>query len=435
MLVTLALLQTAHATLYDVDVCVSLLVDYADADLDPDAGEDVYFTNADKKARGIRVEVTDTGTGTTVGQWTQWEGSEAGCTPVPFTLNSAVAYDIKLWSLAQVNGSTIRVRSDPDDTTPASHPGAYWGFGYVPLLGVTLDDWSPAGTGTLYVTPQNISGVWNVLGVTMFGLYRHSAGLANKTFDLFVAWDTSPCSGSSCTTGGDVYLSADSLDLRYLLHEVGHAVGYFRDETNDADASYDSDTWLCELYPNDSWEMQEIDFQSAAIVESFGNFFAIAAFNDLTESDCGMVYWKDQDFDFFPDFPDVGIDNAADSPNYRLSCEDGPSGFYTTVPTVWTEDYFGYLLAADPCGGGAPTEFNRATPLDWTRFWWDLATDEAGVSFLECVDAYDYANPHDWLPDSEVADDDNPFPRMAAAATSAGIYSEFENQLDNGVYR
>jgi hypothetical protein len=89
---------------------------------------------------------------------------------------------------------------------------------------------------------------------------------------------------------------------------------------------------------------------------------------------------------------------------------------------------------------------DRATEMDWLRFWWDFLSEEsATVNFDDCVVVYAVAvlgtygsppvGPWDPTPDGTTPNQDRPYVHMEEAADYWGLATEWANHVDNGVDR
>lgn len=415
----------AHAAPVSVNFCAELLVDYLDADVvnphDSAQEGDFFYTNSPKVARGVRIKVT--GPGVSQELFADWSGADVGCAG-PYNLNTQDQYDVRIVAIAEVNGNTIRVFNNQDDR-------ALWSS-------LALNDWSPTASGDVAIQTANQHDAWNVLAAASHAMWRRNGAMTNKTYDFHTEYDldganADPCGDGdgSCHRYGDVHLSSVGVNKRFIIvHEMGHALGYFAAGAASAPTEYDLDPDNCFSGEptGDSHEMNSKEWQSAAIVEGWAHFYAAVAFNVTTELDCGFVYYKSQDYD---------VDSLVESPTgHTFSCEAGPS--FSCPGCVDAKDYLG-----DMCD--APRA-DRATEMDWLRFWWDFLSEEsATVSFDDCVVVYAVAvlgtygsppvGPWDPTPDGTTPNQDRPYVHMEEAADYWGLATEWANHVDNGVDR
>ena len=234
--------------------------------------------------------------------------------------------------------------------------------------------------------------------------------------------------GGTFFDAGGLYLEGRD-DCRFcIVHELGHAIGYFRDNLDEpacddgssSTACYDANQNGCHHIIGDFEEMQEKEYQSGAAKEGWAHFYPAVAFNSTAQTDCAIVYFEDQDYD---------LDGVVESPaNTKLDCEAGPS-------VVMAKDYYTEMCVPLP-----GIDENRGVNLDWLRFWWDFMTEEAAVEFSDCIDIYDAANPRSWNITGDVQDSCssltdacNPADRfLLAAHNHLANDADWDDHLDNG---
>jgi len=409
----------AHATA-TITFCAEYQVDYADVDLEsphkPEYEGDYFYSSSNKKARGVTIHV-ERDDSTVVTKHADWTGTDAGC--ATFTLDETRSYTVSLITNLEVNGNTLSVRNN--DTAN----NQYIGTARHVASGTKVQGWSPnAGTNTVDITTANTHPAWNIAAAAGWAMTRRHAGLANKTFIFYN--DQGTC-GGSCEKNGKAYFDTLGTELRVVIvHEMGHMLDFFLGD-NLGSLDYNANEVNCITDTGQSHELASKEWHSAGIREGWAHFYAAVAFNDVSEADCGFAYYKEQDYDQIN-----GIDGAT---SHAISCETGPGN---VAPLVDAKDYLG-----DWCSG---TLENRATELDWLRFWWDFMQEESTVSFTDCADILGMAIRGDfitpaaavWIDDATNSDPAvrRPPYRMRASADELGLLTEWDAQdNDNGVHR
>lgn len=414
--VPLLLMLPGTASAYTVTFCATLQVDYSDSDLGTDdaAYGDFFASNSNKLARGVKVMVV--GSDLSIqSDYADWSGSTPGCT-MGFTMTAAHTYDVLIYAEAEVAGNTIKVKNTPT-------LNELW-------YGLALDNWSPSATATVNIVTANTHDAWNVLAAATHAMWRRDGGLENKTFDFYTVYDAvvDPCNNGTgaCSAGGDVFLNTSGNASRFVIvHEMGHALGYFASDASTSVGDYTANSGICYTASASPrvHEMNSKEWQSSAIKEGWAHFYAAVAFNELTETDCGFVYYKSQNYDL-----DLSIESADP---HAISCEAGP------IFTLSSVDAKAYM--EDWCDG---TWTNRGVELDWLRFWWDFLQEESTVNFADCASIYDNAlngttwpaiGPWDPTPGSGTPDANRPYIRMEDAAAFLGLATEWAAHVDNGV--
>ena len=429
----------AQAALVSVEICAKFQVNYQEVGAllvhDPDLEGDYFYTNSNKRARGARITVR--GGSVPLTQYSGWEGTEGGC--ATFQLDTLESYEVLVTTQLLVNGNYASIRdNDTDDHSyafPARHPN-----------GSIVAGWSPSASGTLHV---HVAQHWatNASALAGFALARQNAGLANKTFVIYVD-QQNRCSGS-CVRDGKVYLSAEGVDSRVIMaHELGHAVDRKLTNRGSGLTDYDADPANCWTDTNGTakggsvgaHELISKEWQSAAIIEGWAHFYAAAVFNDAADNDCGFVYYKEQAFGD-PGDNGIGLSHQNVSGNTAISCENGLSHLVAEDALHQLVDAYDYM--GDYCEG---TLARRATEFDWLRFWWDFYQEESTVTFEDCAEIFSNAvtGVHifppagPWDADAGVNAPDNKKPgwRMWHSAVANGFQSEWEDHNeDHGVHR
>jgi hypothetical protein len=403
-LILLEFVAAPGAWAASVTFCATYQTNYADSDMNPASGEDYFYTNADKVARGARIRARPTdlsGDEEAFAEWDDGQSLNPGCATL--TLNDIKVYDIYIDSIASVRGNTVEIRNNYTDE-------AIW-------ASRALSAYIPNNSDVINIVTANTHRAWNAAAAIGHALYRRDGGL-NRTYLAYTHMvDSSIWDGTKLLMGGSPPFS----DLRIgLAHEIGHLIGRYRDEDAWPAANYGANQNGCHYEIGDLHEMQEKDFQSAAATEGWAHFFAAVVYNSTTQTDCGFVYYEEQDYDLdgFPESADPHV----------LNCESGPS-------VVTAKDY--YSEVCEPLAG---VHENRAVPLDWLRFWWDFVSEEAAVEFSDCIDILDLADPRTWnaigdIQDSctSLTDACNPADRFLMAAHDHLVTdADWDDHLDNG---
>jgi hypothetical protein len=170
------------------------------------------------------------------------------------------------------------------------------------------------------------------------------------------------------------------------------------------------------------------EFQSAAAVEGWGDFYSAWIWNRNSENDC--IYDRHYSSDF-----DMG--GVTDTTNGQVSCEGIPTSgvdpaFVSdlSLPNITAHDWVSDVVNAGMCAG--PTT-NRGTQYDWLRYFWDMVTDE-NVALDSLADVYDSMDPRSWDTNGSTATaTDDPVSRLVNAVTALGLLNQHNNQAFNGV--
>jgi hypothetical protein len=352
-------------------ICSDYQVQFTDSDMDE--GSDYLATNDDTPARGAKIRAVPLDGSATVFDFAEWNDGEAlapGC--VTLSLDPVKQYSIQTCSTAEVNGNTVKIR-DSDENN-----GSWCGVapGY--------SAWTP-GTPPIDIrTPNKGATHWNAAAAIGHAIYRRAGGLDGIDLVNYVDDATNPCAGSwSCQSGGEVW-HGDAENRFGIVHETGHQVAWWRNESQGGSADWSAFNSGCVFEAAAIHEFQRKAFQSAAATEGWADFYAAVAFNSTNETDCGFVYWRAQDYD---------LDNFSDYQyGEPFDCDFGPGTFTTGLASPALENEHDYL--GEVCNAGILT--NRATEMDYLRFWWNFVSEEASIEFSHCMDIYDEANPHTW---------------------------------------
>lgn len=282
--------------------------------------EDTWVTDSPRRMRGALVRIQK-GTWSTF-RYAEDRGSAAGCTPfVSPTGGDAGSYNLRVYTQGLVDGEFVRVTD-----------GNSW------VGNATLSvQRSGSGRTTHTLSPTGATG-------SEFNVYAAAAEATvrlpgDRGFEIQV--DSAGCNG----TGGGCFRSAPNkifLDIAAnndvekfaITHEMGHAVmsAALGGGSNGSDCSYNSPA--CPSAGSHSMTSQE--FSNCGLVEGFGHFYAAAAWNNQTGSDCWFNYWS-----------------PVPTP---VNCEFSSAGF----PLQYMENQ------CDPVIAGYGNE------LDWMRALWDF---------------------------------------------------------------
>ncbi|MEZ4321878.1 MAG: hypothetical protein R3F61_30665 [Myxococcota bacterium] len=409
-LTSLVLTGSAYAAKGDVTrtVCVKFQTDYIDEGVG-----DYWATNADRPGRGMWTQVIRESDGVAV--FADYVAETNGCASV--NVNQFQTYTIRVTSKAFVNGVEIWGRTTPTSST---------------FLAWSSTGWSPGVTTQPVEISIPFGQISGNMAVATWMMKRSNFGLDQATTNRISIYanDPTPGRGSCCGFLDNVVVS---WPRRYLIaHEIGHHIWY-RLAGNVAD-NFDLDA------PVDGCNADEIndfgkhpfqkEYQSTAAREGWAHFVAAWAWNKSTQSDCDYATWNGHGYDidldgtvndngtpgninddFLTDvdnnYPPASLDveNQLDG---LISCETDP----VSDPDPLGDDLANFITAKDwledvwsgssSCGGSNLN--NRGTSYDWTRFWWDMHTDNwtfvtttvDGVPVETLAEIYVEMGPQNW---------------------------------------
>ncbi len=249
-----------------------------------------------------------------------------------------------------------------------------------------------------------------------------------------------------------VALGAGVLSQWSLAHELGHMVVMHRtgkrEETN-----YNAALYGCmgqSYWDGTTWQPSDVDgsgqkaqltreFSSGSSREGWADFYAAQLFNDVGESDCWMKNAHLMDFDLDGDLDNDYAESWKDG---VFSCEGAglhpalgepdPSDPLASwvnardwLDEVWTN------VCADPTSAAGIV--GRSSQYDWTRYLWDMATDE-GIPVEELSDIYVDMCPTNWVAGpGSVPNDEWPERRLERSADFHGHGAAHDRQKNNGV--
>jgi hypothetical protein len=331
-----------------------------------------------------------------------WGGhlSADGCTP-PLQLGPGRTFRAKLFSAAELQGNTVRLR-ERDDT---------------PLT------WEWTGT---WPAPADLvvgdSPMARVMGAITFALQRHSAGATGKTIVVWLKRTPTeePCAKTSCNHKSELYFltvpgGTDHTTVKnVLLHELGHRMMYLGMGLEPENVPKRSDAPGRGRCPGgDGHQRNTVEWHSIALVEGFGHFYATLVSNAPGSGGCGS-------FSHYP--VDWNLDGRRDGKMYR--CD----GELVTGMSLAPADYLGTT-----CGVNAPS--GLANEVDYQRFFWDLV-DQEKMTLQDILQIIARANQPGWNATWEAGSPNNPVDRLQRAADELGYGKAWARQAEaNGVNR
>jgi hypothetical protein len=391
---------------------------------DHDVGVGSEFTSNFEKARGIKVEFDPRGTGPTLTRYAANSGSDAGCVTVD--LEDAERYNITVYLESKrgsgENGVVVKMLEKDANSnwvvpsylmTPA--------HGHAPADGQT---YGPDGWAWPLETP-----ITNVHAAANHATWRWDLGLSSGVVEIEIDPTSANCGTANVTcfnsTTKRIHVSPVvgynlTKEQGRIAHEVGHAMWDLRNGSQATLYNYDADPNNCG--PEPFHELNTKEWQSTAIQEALGWFYAAVAFNDDAGQDaCELA----SDITLL-DWNRNGSNDLVD----KINCAGSIIANNGTVLTNATNYYGQY------CSAGA--DVNRAVEIDWLRLLWKLRTVHTfdRTDFEAMVEG---ANPHSWVfaavsnadtsPADGTPDDlaDRPYERMRTG-TPAGKRSTFAAQ-------
>jgi len=178
----------------------------------------------------------------------------------------------------------------------------------------------------------------------------------------------------SCPTGIMAKIKYDDRDYKFRIDEIFGQAWFdaVLNGSSDPNLNYSFSNSNCLQYDssNTAWDLTGDKYNSIAAYYGFGLYYAAAAFNDETETNCD--YYYDFNWDWTND----------------LTWE-GPGTFpcISNVYHSWCEYY--------QCNN--TPYYGNGVALDWLRFNWDMArSDHGGYSFATIADVYSNSTPTSW---------------------------------------
>lgn len=423
----------ALAATYSVTFCFQYAVSFTDAK--STVGDDYLTSDASPlAARGVQYSVTQVAPLDTIsGGYTPWTGNGGeGCSPT-LTLDSNRTYNVYANSRMLVNDNIIKIYDD--DTSPA-----YYGFG--------LTGYVPTASGTVTITSPVNSG-WNVAAAATQALGRRNVGLSGEDVIFYTqacgTWPGGTPASGSCMRGstGEVYVSqlgssAPGAGQKYVVvHEMGHEMAFLANGGHNADKDEAANQDGCHgvVASDPGHDMTSKEYQGQAVNEGLAHYYAAVAFNNTTQDDCHFEYYK---------AVDLNGDGSASLEYPRLTCEGGTYWYWGgAFPIPYTDgDWMFRDYVEESCEQLHPggTLGNRATELDWLRFFWDLDHDQ-GVTTKNIFDIWDESEPQSWTKNGSGSNftcgtTSWPSGRLRCAADTEGVLDEWDAEFAvNGVNR
>lgn len=311
------------------NAAVKLCFNYYSTFTDAGIGEDYHTSSSasSRTARGLWVKVTQNGT-TKFEDYTDLNG----CTGSLSQLNTgSISY--KAYASAKVSrGNKIWLNDDASGTR-GYHSG-----------NKTI---SSTGTTNITFTPSsNYRNQFDILAAASYAVYRNSGAKSDKLYRI--RSNTTSSSGSHFKTSGHngnptVYMYSGHSNKKFVIvHEVGHMLTYFNKGGRwENDCGFKSTS--CPAAAG-AHSMASKENNSCAASEGFAHFYAAATYNNASQDDCKMHYYKNE----------FGNDSSP-----IVDCETSNGAFVTKY-------------VENSCVG-SPTGYS--TELDYMRSFWDVLTD------------------------------------------------------------
>ncbi|MBN2800847.1 MAG: hypothetical protein JXX28_17050 [Deltaproteobacteria bacterium] len=449
-------------------------------DLDQDGDVDDYDhvddllndQTATLPAYGTKVKLTSP-TGSVL--FDDYVGDDDACTPnLPVTRGQP--HQVRVYADARIDTNRIKVWNSSTTVDIWELDDVPWHAWAYPVHSQTYT-WTPPTlpwltTGRLTTTGEY---AWNIAAIAGHALRRDSGGITDQTFRLLN--NNTTCDGSAYSQRGRLTICGSHATKKYIIaHELGHALQAFaRGETEElvVPSAHDysmplvNDACTSGMWGDEGGHrFNSREYQSAAMHEGFAHFYSALAFNYDDEADCDFRPYKDVDWDqggTFSADPDLCCDGVplGDScgiwgllkacylpdwntdPEYmddkrRASCEGSPVvqfGYYAPY-----QDHLSFC--SEKAWAGWYDQTPAGTPYDWMRFFWDLHTEQGGVSLAQILDIYGQAhgsNPEDhWVsstPNADHTDEDYPAARLLEAAYLLGVGTQWQAIGDrNGIH-
>lgn len=225
----------------------------------------------------------------------------------------------------------------------------------------------------------------------------------------FVMDDPDNCSPTAitanagyCSSEETVYIDPEEdIFKSTVAHELGHELQHWAlvpDDTEDAqDWMYASDYGASadsDCTGGEGHSLTSKEYQMAAIVEGMAHYVAAVAFNQTQEDDCRLtpssqILWDSGFGTQALEYSCEGYDPNTGNP---LGTDDGGVEWYGyDVPAGAYFDWDSPNTAHDACSAAGDAD-NRATELDWLRFFWDL-DNKTALSLEDIIEAWVLAMP------------------------------------------
>ncbi|MEZ4239467.1 MAG: hypothetical protein R3F59_25575 [Myxococcota bacterium] len=406
LLLVLVLSSTSPANAYSVSVCVDWLPAFDDASTF--VGDD-WLTSSPTSvdARGILVTVQDeSGTAIHAG----YASDITGCTS-HFEATGG-RHQVTAWSIARIHGNTLVLR-------PLNQPNSLYTTRWLDME-FRADGYYDLNAGN--------SRMSRVMATVTYAMFRDDLGITGQTIQMYrkASAADEPCAGTSCNTGGEIYLLAESngvdhTKFKYVIaHEFGHRMMNLAGGISSLPFSYDAPgAGACPGGPGHS--RTSVEWQSAAVLEGYAHYYATIVFNTVGGVGCGSYSHVDLDWD---------NDGVLDGNVY--ACDDAP----VNGLGLSDSDYLGNACGSS-LGAGTANEF------DYQRFFWDLSDKQPPPGSLSLLprDIASVIGTASRNPDWNTTYDgsypgsiDNPRNRLYDAASGFGTTWDVQDDV-NGVAR
>jgi hypothetical protein len=426
----LAISGTARAAIVDVDICAKVDIDFDDnyvTAYDSLVLEDYLSDNSvNEPLRGVLLRVAETGNPSNYVQDFAEEGSvDPGCL-VDVALDTTKTYTVTMYSSVTVNGQHVQMLDEVADPDVAIH---VFTTALNPTVNLFKVNYVKTGAGH----------AWSVLTAVAWAFHHRDGGLPDMSWEVYPV--VCPGVDAPCfDSGEDAMFLPDAVRVQ-ATHNVAHNIQFRKHGSANVDYDADDDAcWYADVEDR-THEMLSREFGSAAYQEGFAQFYSAVSYNDKNDGDCYLEYYKRQDYDFDTDGDPLTV-NCEGVP-WKL---DNGSLIDTTDVTnsslVGAGDFLYDSHIDLSCS--AQSMANRATELDYFRFFWDLYAVE-GMSLAEILDVIELSDPPSWDagedPEGATATD-FPSVRMLEAvgdydlAESTSWAGPWDDQADaNGVWR
>ncbi|MCB9673148.1 MAG: hypothetical protein H6734_27030 [Alphaproteobacteria bacterium] len=364
-------------------------------------------------------------------------GADRGC--VHFQLHDNAQYVVQVQSVAYIEGRPVRIEDDagspmlsvPADASFTPTAGQHWytlnGDPYwdqLVLFGwmFAREDWTiPAGSS-------------------------YTVRVVNKDED---DGDGGPPDGNlDCCyhSGGEIVIGA-TRSMGVVAHEGGHWIQWALNGKRNNNKNYNADVSNCDTVgpvnngqqAKGAWFIDR-EHDSAAAVEGFANFVSAWMWNRRWENDCAVRDARGANYDLSADnLPDNNHNGVLGN----MSCESAPNDYNSNgaydpgdeanwEPNVDAKDWL-QDMHDETTTNCQQTMVGYSTVYDWTRFFWDVTTDE-GLTPSEIAEIWTEARAYSWDPVVGGSGSSNdPIRRMEDAFDALGHGAAFDNQKNNGL--
>lgn len=311
------------------NAAVKLCFSYYSTFTDAGVGEDYHTSSSatSRTARGMWVKVQQNGT-------TKFEEylDLNGCTDSLSQLNTGpVSYTAYAASKVS-NNNRVWINDDVSGTR-----GFHNGTKYITSTGTT---------NIAFVPNSSYRNQFDILAAASYAVYKNTGGKSDIRYRI--RSNTTHSSGSHFRISGHngnptVYMWSGHSNKKFVIvHELGHALTYFNKGSRwENDCSFKSTS--CPAAAG-AHSMASKEHNSCAASEGFAHFYAAATYNNSSQDDCKVHYYKNE----------FGNDSSP-----IVDCETSNGAFVTKY-------------VENSCVGN-PTGYS--TELDYMRAYWDVLTD------------------------------------------------------------